>query len=39
MSWFSKYTQKKKKKKRRKKKGKKKEERYIEMSFFGSNKT
>ena len=32
MSWFSKYTQKKKKKE-------KKEERYIEMSFFGSNKT
>ena len=34
MSWFSKYTQKKKKKKKEKK-----EERYIEMSFFGSNKT
>ena len=34
MSWFSKYTQKKKKKKTGKK-----EERYIEMSFFGSNKT
>ena len=35
MSWFSKYTQKKKKKKKKEKK----EERYIEMSFFGSNKT